>query len=213
MITMKRYTIFKKAIWSFCALVMFAMQSYAQWDSQKAHLIVDWQMNAPVSTGFADKISGWGMNFEGLYDLTPRWSVGAFINFHTNHKYVGRQMLQLSPTELLTTDQQRSAYQLPFGVGTSYTLYDGRYVKPYVGVKLGTAFTRYTTYYGAGGVFDDGWGFYVSPEVGLKIYPCPHRRFGFHVAGYYNYMTNDMATLTGDVTGQSNVGFRLGLIF
>ena len=153
------------------------------------------------------------MNFEGLYDLTPRWSVGAFINFHTNHKYVGRQTLQLSPTELLTTDQQRSAYQLPFGVGTSYTLYDGRYVKPYVGVKLGTAFTRYTTYYGAGGVFDDGWGFYVSPEVGLKIYPCPHRRFGFHVAGYYNYMTNDMATLTGDVTGQSNVGFRLGLIF
>lgn len=213
MITMKRYTIFKKAIWSFCALVMFAMQSYAQWDSQKAHLIVDWQMNAPVSTGFADKISGCGMNFEGLYDLTPRWSVGAFINFHTNHKYVGRQTLQLSPTELLTTDQQRSAYQLPFGVGTSYTLYDGRYVKPYVGVKLGTAFTRYTTYYGAGGVFDDGWGFYVSPEVGLKIYPCPHRRFGFHVAGYYNYMTNDMATLTGDVTGQSNVGFRLGLIF
>ena len=213
MITMKRYTIFKKAIWSFCALVMFAMQSYAQWDSQKAHLIVDGQMNAPVSTGFADKISGWGMNFEGLYDLTPRWSVGAFINFHTNHKYVGRQTLQLSPTELLTTDQQRSAYQLPFGVGTSYTLYDGRYVKPYVGVKLGTAFTRYTTYYGAGGVFDDGWGFYVSPEVGLKIYPCPHRRFGFHVAGYYNYMTNDMATLTGDVTGQSNVGFRLGLIF
>lgn len=213
MITMKRYTILKKAIWSFCALVMFAMQSYAQWDSQKAHLIVDWQMNAPVSTGFADKISGWGMNFEGLYDLTPRWSVGAFINFHTNHKYVGRQTLQLSPTELLTTDQQRSAYQLPFGVGTSYTLYDGRYVKPYVGVKLGTAFTRYTTYYGAGGVFDDGWGFYVSPEVGLKIYPCPHRRFGFHVAGYYNYMTNDMATLTGDVTGQSNVGFRLGLIF
>ena len=213
MITMKRYTIFKKAIWSFCALVMFAMQSYAQWDSQKAHLIVDWQMNAPVSTGFADKISGWGMNFEGLYDLTPRWSVGAFINFHTNHKYVGRQTLQLSPTELLTTDQQRSAYQLPFGIGTSYTLYDGRYVKPYVGVKLGTAITRYTTYYGAGGVFDDGWGFYVSPEVGLKIYPCPHRRFGFHVAGYYNYMTNDMATLTGDVTGQSNVGFRLGLIF
>lgn len=213
MITMKRYTIFKKAVLAFCALAMFAVQGYAQWDSQKAHLIVDWQMNAPVSTGFADKISGWGMNFEGFYDLTSRWSVGAFINFHTNHKYIGRQTIQLSPTEALTTDQQRSAYQLPFGVGTSYTLYNGRYVKPYVGVKLGTAYTRYTTYYGAGGIFDSGWGFYVSPEVGLKIYPSPHRRFGFHVAGCYNYMTNKMATLTGDVTGQSNVGFRLGVIF
>lgn len=213
MITMKRYTILKKAVLAFCALAMFAVQGYAQWDSQKAHLIVDWQMNAPVSTGFADKISGWGMNFEGSYDLTSRWSVEAFINFHTNHKYIGRQTIQLSPTEALTTDQQRSAYQLPFGVGTSYTLYNGRYVKPYVGVKLGAAYTRYTTYYGAGGIFDSGWGFYVSPEVGLKIYPSPHRRFGFHVAGYYNYMTNKMTTLTGDVTGQSNVGFRLGVIF
>lgn len=213
MITMKRYTILKKAVLAFCALAMFAVQGYAQWDSQKAHLIVDWQMNAPVSTGFADKISGWGMNFEGSYDLTSRWSVEAFINFHTNHKYIGRQTIQLSPTEALTTDQQRSAYQLPFGVGTSYTLYNGRYVKPYVGVKLGAAYTRYTTYYGAGGIFDSGWGFYVSPEVGLKIYPSPNRRFGFHVAGYYNYMTNKMTTLTGDVTGQSNVGFRLGVIF
>ena len=41
----------------------------------------------------------------------------------------------------------------------------------------------------------------------------PYRRFGFHIAGYYNYMTNKMSTLTGDVTGQSNVGFRLGVIF
>lgn len=210
---MKRYTILKKALWAFCALSMFAIQSYAQWDSQKAHLVIDWQMNAPISTGFADKISGWGMNFEGLYDLTPRWSVGAFINFHTNHKYIDRQTLQLSPTEALTTDQQRSAYQLPFGVEGVYTLYDGRYVKPYVGVKLGTAYTRYTTYYGANGIYDSGWGFYASPEVGLKIYPSPHRRFGFHVAGYYNYMTNKVATLTSDVEGQSNVGFRLGVIF
>lgn len=114
MVIMKTNSIFKKLALAFCALAMFATQSYAQWDSQKAHLIVDWQMNAPVSTDFADKISGWGMNFEGLYELTPRWSVGAFINFHTNHKYIGRQTLQLSPTEALTTDQQRSAYQLPF---------------------------------------------------------------------------------------------------
>ena len=56
-------------------------------------------------------------------------------------------------------------------------------------------------------------GDYASPELGLKIYPSPYRRFGFHIAGYYNYMTNEMSTLTGDVTGQSNVGFRLGVIF
>ena len=189
------------------------VNGYAQTDGNKIHLIVDWQMNAPLSTDFADKISGWGMNFEGTYDIASRWSVGAFINFHTNHKYVGRQTLVISPTELLTTDQQRSAYQLPFGVTTSYDLYDGKYVKPYVGAKLGAVFARNTTYYGVSGVYDRGWGFYVSPEVGIKIYPFSNCRFGFHVVGFYNYMTNKTVTLTRNIEGQSNIGFRLGVIF
>lgn len=210
---MKNNNIFKKVSLAFCAMIIFAAQSYAQWDIRKAHLVVDWQMNAPISTDFADKISGWGMNFEGLYDVTSRWAMGVFINFHTNHQYVDRQTLQLSPTEMLTTDQQRSAYQLPFGLTTSYTLYDGKHIDPYFGVKLGTAFTRYTTYYGTGGVYDKAWGFYVSPEIGLKIYPFSSRRFGFHVAGYYSYMTNKMGTLTGNISDLCNVGFRLGIMF
>ena len=198
----------------FCMLSMFTLQSRAQWDSHKMHITVDWQMNAPYSTGFADKISGWGMNFEGAYDVSPRWALGAFINFHTNHTYVGRQTLQISPTESLTTDQQRSAYQLPFGFTSAYTVYSGKVVKPYFGVKLGAVYTRYTTYCGTGGVYDNPWGFYASPEIGLKIFPFRSKRFGFHVAGYYSYMTNQAETLTGEgIDGQNNAGFRLGVIF
>lgn len=207
-------TFFKKIAFTFCIFSMFALQSRAQWDAEKMHLQIDWQMNAPYSTDFADKISGWGMNFEATYDIAPRWAIGAFINFHTNHKYVGRQTLQLSPTESLTTDQQRSAYQLPFGITTSYNLYNGKVVKPYFGVKLGAAYTRYTTYYGTGGVYDNPWGFYASPEIGLKIFPFKSKRLGFHVAGYYSYMTNQAQTLTGEgIDGQNNAGFRLGVIF
>ena len=197
-----------------CVCSMFAMQSYAQRVPDKLHFTIDWQMNAPYSTDFADKISGWGMNFEGTYDVSPRWALGAFINFHTNHKYIGRQTIQLSPTESLTTDQQRSAYQLPFGFTSAYTVYPGKVVKPYIGVKLGAVYTRYTTYYGTGGVYDNPWGFYASPEIGLKIFPCKSKRFGFHVAGYYSFMTNQAQTLTGEgIDGQNNVGFRLGVIF
>ena len=197
-----------------CVCSMFAMQSYAQRVPDKLHFTIDWQMNAPYSTDFADKISGWGMNFEGTYDVSPRWALGAFINFHTNHKYIGRQTIQLSPTESLTTDQQRSAYQLPFGFTSAYTVYPGKVVKPYIGVKLGAVYTRYTTYYGTGGVYDNPWGFYASPEIGLKIFPCKSKRFGFHVAGYYSFMTNQAQTLTGKgIDGQNNAGFRLGVIF
>lgn len=207
-------TFYKKIALMLCVCSMFAMQSYAQRVPDKLHFTIDWQMNAPYSTDFADKISGWGMNFEGTYDVSPRWALGAFINFHTNHKYIGRQTIQLSPTESLTTDQQRSAYQLPFGFTSAYTVYPGKVVKPYIGVKLGAVYTRYTTYYGTGGVYDNPWGFYASPEIGLKIFPCKSKRFGFHVAGYYSFMTNQARTLTGEgIDGQNNVGFRLGVIF
>ena len=148
-----------------------AVKGFSQFDISKTTLKVDWQMNAPFSTDFADKLSGWGMNFELGYQFTPRWEAGVFASFHTNHKYVGRQTLSLSPTESLTTDQQRSAFQVPFGVMGSYNLSTNRYVKPYIGVKAGAMFARNTTYFGSGGVYDKSWGFYVSPEIGLKIYP------------------------------------------
>ena len=203
---MKTYitTLMKTLTLASCLILGINQQANAQCNPERrAHLIVDWQMNAPLNTDFADKISGWGMNFEGLYDITPRLSAGAFVSFHTNHQYVGRQTLQLSPTESLTTDQQRSAFQLPFGAAVNYALCTHSQVCPYVGAKLGAMFARNTTYFGTRGLYDKAWGFYASPEVGLKIYPTKRKNWGFHLT----------ATLTGDIEGQNNAGFRLGIIF
>ena len=207
-------TILKTLTLAACMLVAALPQVQAQQASQrKVHFAVDWQMNAPLSTGFADKISGWGMNFEGAYDVTSHFSAGAFLSFHTNHRSIDRQTISLSPTESLTTDQQRSAFQLPFGATAAYTFCTDSHVRPYVGAKLGAMFARNTTYFGTGGLYDTGWGFYASPEIGLKIYPNTQKNWGFHIAGFYSYATNRTETLTGNIDGQSNAGFRLGILF
>lgn len=207
-------TILKTLTLAACMLVAALPQVQAQQASQrKVHFAVDWQMNAPLSTGFADKISGWGMNFEGAYDVTSHFSAGAFLSFHTNHRYIDRQTISLSPTESLTTDQQRSAFQLPFGATAAYTFCTDSHVRPYVGAKLGAMFARNTTYFGTGGLYDTGWGFYASPEIGLKIYPNTQKNWGFHIASFYSYATNRTETLTGNIDGQSNAGFRLGILF
>lgn len=39
---------------------------------------VDWQFNAPVGNSYADKASGWGMNFEGGYYVMPKMAIGGF---------------------------------------------------------------------------------------------------------------------------------------
>ena len=80
---MKTYitTLMKTLTLASCLILGINQQANAQCNPERrAHLIVDWQMNAPLNTDFADKISGWGMNFEGLYDITPRLSAGAFVS-------------------------------------------------------------------------------------------------------------------------------------
>ena len=204
--------IFKKAVLACMMLAGACAQGFAQWRADRMSLKADWQMNAPLLTDFADKISGWGMNYELTYLISPRWEAGVFAAFHTNHRYVERQTLNLSPTEALTTDQQRSAFQVPFGVTGAFNLSVNKYCRPYVGVKAGAMFARNTTYYASRGLYDKGWGFYVSPEVGLKVYPTG-KHWGIHLAGYYSYATNRTQTLTVGIDGQSNAGFRLGVIF
>lgn len=197
----------------FSVMFMCSAKTYAQAYYDKIQFSAGWQANAPVGTDYTDNLDCWGMNFEINYNLDESWTVGGFFNFSTNHSYVGRKTLQLSGTESLTTDQLRSLFQLPFGLGVSYKIWNNRILQPYVGAKLGASFAKATTYYGTGGLYDKQWGFYVAPEIGAKIYPFKNQRFGVLVAGYYSYSTNRLGTLTHDIDGLNNAGFRIGLLF
>lgn len=204
--------LFRQAAVAVGLLVAGVTQSSAQVDMNKFHAIVDWQVNSPLSNDFTEKMSGWGMNFEVLYDVHPNVGLGGFMSYHTNHKYVGRETLSLSSTEALTTDQQRSAFQLPFGLSAAFPLVNNSIAKPYLGVKTGAMYAQYTTYFGTGGVQHDSWGYYVSPEFGVRIHPTG-QHWGLHIVGYYSYATNHVQTLTGEIKGLHNLGFRLGVIF
>ena len=46
--------------------IAFALPAKAQ-VTPFTYFNVDWQFNAPISNNFANKASGWGMNFEGGY--------------------------------------------------------------------------------------------------------------------------------------------------
>ena len=110
--------------------IAFALPAKAQ-VTPFTYFNVDWQFNAPISNNFANKASGWGMNFEGGYYVLPDLSIGAFINYHTNNEYISRQTLPISNSAALTTDQQHSVFQLPFGFATHYRFSDGA-CQPYI---------------------------------------------------------------------------------
>ena len=178
-----------------------------------SYIDVDWQLNVPLGSSFADKTSGWGMNFEGGYRITPAVAVGPFISFHTNLRSIGRQTLQLHSGSALTTNQKHAAFQLPFGVTGRYSWFNDSIFQPYAGLKLGACYSQFSSYYYVVKQYDDTWGFYLSPEIGVSIFPNPAYRFGFHVALYYSYATNSGSLLTYKVDNLNNFGLRVGISF
>ena len=92
---------------------------------------VDWQINSPFSQDFSDKTSGWGAHAEAGYYVIPNFSVGAFISYHTNNKYIDRQTLPVGSTSAITSDQQHSIFQLPFGAAFRYNVAPESQFQPY----------------------------------------------------------------------------------
>lgn len=173
---------------------------------------IDWQYNFPKGTDFVKKGSGWGMNFEGGYYLTDNLSVGAFLAYHSNHRYIPRQTMHPTGNSALNADQQHTYFQLPFGAVGRYTFNREGLFQPYFSVKLGPQYARIKTEFNAIQETDNTFGFYVSPEIGANIFPWVYRP-GIHIAAYYSYATNKGHLLTYEVDQVSNFGFRVGLAF
>lgn len=197
-----------------CAAVMTlgAVESKAQL-FPNTYMNVDWQLNAPLSPSFADEISGWGLHFEGGAFLSDHFSLGGFLSYHTNLKSVARTTLPLESGGALTTAQEHTVFQLPFGVAGRWTWRTKSVLQPYVGMKLGAQYAQISSYYYVLKQYDNTWGFYLSPEAGMTIFPCPENRIGIHLALYYSYATNSGRVLTYDADGFGNLGFRVGISF
>ena len=206
-----KYLIVKTALLSSLFVLAF-MPGKAQL-IQNGYMNVDWQFNTPLGKSFADKASGWGMNFESGYFITPAITLGSFISYHTNNRYIDRQTLDLGRYSAINTDQQHSLFQLPFGMSGRYNFMKESVFQPYVGLKMGANFARISTYYYVFRSYEDTWGFYMSPELGANIFPSPSNRFGFHVAVYYSYATNHDDLWIYSIDNLNNFGFRIGISF
>ena len=205
--TLKKYTIRITATMALLVSVIRPIQAQVSLD---AYYNIDWQLNIP-SNKFVDRTSGWGMNFDAGWYLTPDIAIGAFMNYHTNNQYVNRAVVHITDETAVFTDQQRSLYQLPFGITVLYRIVESD-CQPYVAMKLGAEYAYTSSYYNIYKSAEDSWGFYMSPEIGVRWYPWPNG-VGLHAAAYYSFSTNQSSVMGGELKNPSNFGFRLGLAF
>lgn len=198
------------------ALVLFVSLSSSTIKAQSVDnmfLNFDWQLNAPISTKYADQFSGWGASADAGYYVTDHIGIGAYVSYHTNRKYISTSTIDLSNNTQVTTDQQHSIYQLPFGLSARYNFMPKNKVQPYFALKLGTEYSKVSSYMNVFEVYEKKWGFNISPEIGTTVYVDPQNRFGVHVAAYYSYSTNKSEVFGYSVKDFNNVGLRLGVSF
>ena len=191
------------------ALVAFAGTADAQM-GKREYVNIGWQFNGTVGNSFVETASGYGAYIEGGYYITPMFAVGGFASFNTNNDYIPKQTYTFKDQSSLTTDVDRSIYQVPFGL-TMRTRFMRGELQPYLGTKIGAEFSTQSTYMSTFVNRHDNWGFYMSPEVGLTYFPFDKTDVGFQFAVYYSFCTNKNSDY--DLKGIKNLGFKLGVAF
>ena len=191
------------------AMLLASTQADAQM-GKRYYINGGWQFNGTLANDFAESAQGYGAYMEGGYFITPMIAVGGFASFNTNNEYIPRETYTFSDMSALTTDLNRSIYQVPFGA-TMRVRFMRSMFQPYVEAKLGAEYSTQSTYMSTFVNRHDNWGFYVSPEVGMTFFPFQNTDFGFQVAVYYSYASNQNKSL--DINGLNNLGFKLGIAF
>ena len=191
------------------ALMVFAGTADAQM-GKREYINAGWQFNGTVGNSFVETASGYGAYIEGGYYITPMFAIGGFASFNTNNDYIPKQTYTFEDQSALTTDVDRSIYQVPFGL-TMRTRFLRGPLQPYLGTKIGAEFSTQSTYMSTFVNRHDNWGFYMSPEVGLTYFPFEKTDVGFQFAVYYSFCTNKNSSY--DLKGIKNLGFKLGVAF
>jgi hypothetical protein len=130
------------------------------------------------------------------------FAVGGFASFNTNNDYIPKQTYTFKDQSALTTDVDRSIYQVPFGVTMRTRFMRGEF-QPYLGTKVGAEFSTQSTYMSTFVNRHDNWGFYMSPEIGFTYFPFQKTDFGFQFAVYYSFCTNKNSDY--DIKGIDNL--------
>ncbi len=192
------------------AVLAFAATEASAQMGKKNYVNGGWQFNGTVGNEFVQTGQGYGAFIEGGWYLTPKFAVGAFASFSTNNDYIPKKTYTFDDKSALTTDLDRSIYQVPFGATFRYRILRGM-AQPYVEAKVGTEYSTQSTYMSTFINRHDNWGFYISPEVGLTFFPFHKTDLGFLVAAYYSYATNRNKSY--DINGLNNLGFKVGVAF
>lgn len=130
---------------------------------------------------------GFSIDYRKL--VTPNVGVGVTLGWNVFYEGKDKDSYTVG-NSTLTGKQYRYSNHVPVLVSGTYYLSPGETFSPFVGLGVGTIFTRRNTDMNVYSIEQDAWNFALQPEVGFLYY------------------LNDETALT--VSGKFNQGFKAG---
>lgn len=179
--------------------------------SRNTYYTVGWQFDFPINSSFSSTMNDLGIYAEAGYYFTPNISLGGFINVNTQYEEVMSNDLNIL---MLDNIRETLSYiSVPVGVSVRYRFIDESWLQPYLSAKVGINYAEAKSTFPMDTYSDKSCGFYVSPELGINIFPFKRYILGLNVAAYYAYATNRHEVSERKVNGIESMGIRLGLTF
>jgi len=139
------------------------------------------------------------------YHIEPKFSVGADIGWNTFYERRAFDTYT-SGTVSLSGVQYRYINAMPIFVAFDYYMKPDEKINPFIGLGVGTLYTRRNTDMNLYTVENTVWAFALRPEAGVLV--NANEGLDIILAGKYNY-----GFAAGGLEAQSYFTFNIGLVF
>lgn len=177
---------------------------------------INWQPNIPVgdSRDFVSKMSFEGINVNWAYFVTDNIAVGFDLSYNNYHEKVGQKIYMPDANTAVNAAQYRYTQAFPIKVQGKYFFNQFGTVMPYAGLGIGALSAGQHIVIQDIDVWDNNWGFLLSPEIGVLVpigIAGDTGIWGANITAGYNWSTNksDVGKIKAD--NRQSFYFNIGL--
>lgn len=153
---------------------------------------LNYQTNIPVgsSRDFVSKMSWEGINVNWAYFVTDNIAVGLDLSYNNFHEKVGQKIYRPNANTAINAAQYRYTQVFPIKAQAKYFFNPQGNVMFYSGLGIGALSAGQHIVIQDIDVWDNNWGFLLSPEVGVLIPFGTGNNWGANITAGYNWSTN-----------------------
>ena len=175
---------------------------------------LNYQMSVPVggSRDFIPNMSFEGININWAYFVTDNISVGLDLSYNNYTHKVGQKIYRPNANTAINAAQYRYTQSIPIKVQAKYFMAPfGPGLQAYTGLGIGALSAGEHIIIQDIDVWDNNWGFLLSPEIGILIPFGADNFWGANITAGYNWSTNKSNIGDMKFNNRQSFYFNVGL--